>query len=104
MLVLNTGTILLVLREWQIFILNNGFLWFFYLEYSIYLGSNANTHLDYDTAPSIDLNTCCTDAKVSVCSNYTVTLIKNHPPVISSLPATGNILALKHLQVNSQNQ
>eukprot|EP00105_Crassostrea_gigas_P042569 XP_019926717.1 PREDICTED: uncharacterized protein LOC105337583 [Crassostrea gigas] len=57
-------------------------------EYSIYLGSNANTHLDYDTAPSIDLNTCCTDAKVSVCSNYTVTLIKNHPPVISSLPAT----------------
>nr|XP_034301694.1 mucin-3A-like [Crassostrea gigas] len=57
-------------------------------EYSIYLGSNANSHLDYDTAPSIDLNTCCTDAKVSVCSNYTVTLIKNHPPVISSLPAT----------------
>lgn len=86
------GKVLLLLREWQLgFFLNKGFLLFLYLEYSIYLGSNANTHLDHDTAPSIDLNTCCTDAKVSVCSNYTVALIKNHPPVISSLPATGNI-------------
>lgn len=97
MLVLNMGMIFLVFREWYILIFNNGFLWFLYLEYFIYLGLNVNIYFDYDIVLFIDFNICCIDVKVSVCSNYIVIFIKNYFFVIFSLLVIGNILVLKYL-------